>query len=161
MKGYTIGEDTPLVSIDDTYSKFAIIASTNAPKFENNIEDYIDYEDTESYKFGHINIKKDKIGNTDEGTYAFNGVYTNEDFGIYSNGLNKFVNCPSFYDYADNDYSVHEYGSVYNFYGTAENHNITQTIPNTEIPVNIEHCITAFAKPNGVAPECLVKNDLQ
>lgn len=170
---WTTIDDSPSLSIDNTYDRISGVASTKIPNYSFTAFDMISSEERDKYDVGDLNIAKNKIKgynssgelvSDDEWFYIWNGVYINPDFGLDIEGgnVNGYANINGAYEYMTGQ-TGHPTasGGILNFYGTDDNPVGTGRDPEQERVVEVKECITVFAPDNGLAPEFLEKDDLK
>lgn len=175
---WTTIDDSPTVSIDNTYDKIVSVASTKKPDYSYTAFDLVSSDERDKYDVGDLNVARNKIkgyklsSDSDEGGvlmsdddwyYIWNGVYVNDDFGlnIEDAEVNGYANINSAYVYMTGETGhPNASGAVLNFYGGGDNPMGDSRDPQEERAVDINECITVFAPDNGIAPEFLDKEDL-
>lgn len=180
---YTHGTDwndsntsTPTLEINETYDKITGVASSSIPEYNSSAFDRVSYTDRDKYDAGWLNVERNKVkGYTAPYTqetkpywyFLWNGVYTNADYKLISNGgyVNGWLNINGAYRYytddAGTDSHMDDYGSILNFYGGAANATATGKEQVDERSVEVSKRITAYAPDNGLAPEFLEKDDFK
>lgn len=175
---WTTIDDSPTVSIDNTYDKIVSVASTKKPDYSYTAFDLVSSDERDKYDVGDLNVARNKIKgyklssdsaeggvlmSDDEWYYIWNGVYVNDDFGlnIEDAEVNGYANINSAYVYMTGETGhPNASGAVLNFYGGGDNPMGDSRDPQEERAVDINECITVFAPDNGIAPEFLDKEDL-
>lgn len=166
---------TPTMQINETYDKITGVASSSVPEYNSSAFDKVSYTDRDKYDAAWLNIERNKIKgysspyNIDTKPYWFfmwNGVYTNVDYDLVSNGgyVNGWVNINGAYRYFNDDNDrghMEDYGSVLNFYGGTANAIATDKQQAEERVVEVNKRITAYAPDNGLPPEFLEKDDFK
>lgn len=177
---------TPVIEINSTYDKVTGVASTSKPEFSMSAFDLVNYNDRDKYDVGYLNVQRNKIDGgmritgrftapvvnpnsytVDEGSrwyYIWNGVYTNDKYGLVSNSgnVNGFLNINNAYQYLSGQNGTPgDLGSVLNFYGGVNNPVGTGKEQEVERAVEVKKRITAYAPDNGTVPEFLEMGDLR
>ena len=160
-----------LIEINTTYDKVSMTASTCVPTYNNSVDDLIDYSQRDKYAYMGFNVQRNKTKGIRQSTYdtkdywyyLWNGVYTNEDFGLVSNGgyVGPFLNMNKANLYLNGSAGYpNDYGSILNFYGGGNNPTGTGKDQNQEKSVEIHKRVTAYAPDNGCPLEFLEPSDL-
>lgn len=164
------------IEINATYDKVTMTASTCVPSYNKSIDDLIDYSQRDKYAYMDLNVQRNKTkgilrkstfsygyDTTDHWYYLWNGVYTNEDFGLVSHGgyVNAYLNMnkANYYLTGETGYP-NDYGSILNFYGGGNNPTGTGKDQEQEKSVEIHKRVTAYAADNGCPLEFLELSDL-
>ena len=170
--------ETAVIEIGSTYGKVSAIASTSIPKYSSMVTDRVNYEETDKYDIGQLNVQRNKTkgymlsqttvpqsiikNEADYWFYLWNGVYTDADFELvsYLQLVNGWLNINKAYEYLNGTAgNPTDYGSILNFYGGANNPTATGREA-TDKPVEVKSRITAYAPDNGVPPEFLELTEL-
>lgn len=160
-----------LIEINTTYDKVSMTASTCVPTYNNSVDDLIDYSQRDKYAYMGFNVQRNKTKGIRQSTYdtkdywyyLWNGVYTNEDFGLISNGgyVSPFLNMNKANLYLNSSAGYpDDYGSILNFYGGGNNPTGTGKDQESEKSVEIHKRVTAYAPDNGCPLEFLEPSDL-
>lgn len=160
-----------LIEINTTYDKVSMTASTCVPTYNNSLDDLIDYSQRDKYAYMGFNVQRNKTKGIRQSTYdtkdywyyLWNGVYTNEDFGLISNGgyVSPFLNMNKANLYLNGSAGYpDDYGSILNFYGGGNNPTGTGKDQESEKSVEIHKRVTAYAPDNGCPLEFLEPSDL-
>ncbi len=160
-----------LIEINTTYDKVTMTASTCVPTYNNSVDDLIDYSQRDKYAYMGFNVQRNKTKGIRQSTYdtkdywyyLWNGVYTNEDFGLVSNGgyVSPFLNMNKANLYLNGTTGYpDDYGSILNFYGGGNNPTGTGKYQDPEKSVEIHKRVTAYAADNGCPLEFLELGDL-
>ena len=180
---------TPTVEIGNTYDKVTCTASTMVPTYDKMAGDVIKMSDIPAGGYEDLNVETNKTKGyvrktvwvqmnpqtnphpqnvLDQDTdshwfYLWNGVYTDEDYGLGSAGgyTNWYINMNKAKYYLDGSTGhPNDTGSVLNFYGGSNNPAGTGKSQSQEKAVEIKKKITAYAADNGVPLEFLEVGDL-
>lgn len=165
--------NTPSIDINTTYEKVTGIASTSIPSYSKMVYDLVDYSQRDQYEYEDLNVQRNKtkgytsqynIDSSDNWYYIWNGVYTNNEYGLNSKtgvNVNWYMNINKAKNYLDGSTgNPNDYGSILNFYGGAPNPTGTGKSQSTEKSVNVKRRITAYAADNGTPLEFLENSDL-
>lgn len=174
--------NNPEVTIDTTYNKFSVVASTLTQKYGKDVGEAsgVEAEDIDSYAILEGNVNVSKISNgwpiedieessrfkeyRNRYVYLFNGVVDNAYYGLKSTGgVNGYDNMYQFYKYTVGDTSNSSEswtGSLLNFYGSGINLMAPDDITSKR-SVDISKCITTFAPDMCIPPEFMYESDFK
>lgn len=178
------------LEINTSYNSVKGVCSTSKPSYSRMVYDTIDYNQTDRYEKGFVNIQTNKSkgyekvhrvvtirpGTTRPATYIhpvlenryyyiWNGVYLDPDYDLDTNNtpvdIPWYLNINKAKTYLDGSTGdPANYGSLLNFYGGEMNPKATGKSQATEKSVEIKRRITAFSPDNGTPLEFLEPEDI-